>query len=285
MILAKIKKMLPEMQPGFRKVGSYILDHEQTIAFSSIYTISSAIGVSNATLVRFSKNLGLGGYQELKREIQEEMRHRLSPFEKIAMQELDSLPDEKRLQKLFQNEINNLRNTFDIMRIQDIHTIVMRICEADKLFACGFGATQHLVRAFEYALTGSLNKEMSVVTGSVSDYAPVLKFFSKKDVMFLMTFPPYSREVLHVAKVVKDRGGTLFLFTDSASCPVFHLADTVIRCDTNSLLLSNSYVGLVSTLNILIHMVFLSSKDRSIETRSETIDLQEDGYAILYENQ
>jgi len=284
MILEKIKKALPEMAPNFRKIGSYILDHEQSVAFASIYTISKAIGVSNASLVRFAKSLELDGYQSFKHEIQDEIKHRLSPYDKIALRELDLLPEEKRLQKLFLNEVNNLRNTLDNIKLPELQAMAESIRSSRKIFTSGFGVTRHLVRIFEYTLLSSVSKEVSVISGSVSDYAPMLKSFTSDDAMFLMTFPPYSDEVRHVAKVVKERGGKLHLFTDSAICPVYSLADTVIKCDTNSLLLSNSYVGLVSILNILVHMVFLGSADSSIESRSQTLTMQENGYAAIQQS-
>jgi DNA-binding MurR/RpiR family transcriptional regulator len=281
MILGKIREMLSGMPPNFRKIGSYILDHEQSVAFASIYVISEAVGVSNASMVRFAKSLGLAGYQDFKREIQDEIRHRLGPYDKIALRELDLLPEEKRLQKLFLNEVNNLRNTLDNIKLPELQAMAESIRSSRKIFTSGFGVTRHLVRIFEYTLLSSVSKEVSVISGSVSDYAPMLKSFTSDDAMFLMTFPPYSDEVRHVAKVVKERGGKLHLFTDSASCPVYSLADTVIKCDTNSLLLSNSYVGLVSILNILVHMVFLGSAESSIESRSQTLTMQENGYAAI----
>ena len=283
MILEKIKKALPEMAPNFRKIGSYILDHEQSVAFASIYTISKAIGVSNASLVRFAKSLELDGYQSFKHEIQDEIKHRLSPYEKIALRELDLLPEEKRLQKLFLNEVNNLRNTFDNIKIPDLQGMAESIRSARRIFICGFGASGHLARTFEYSLMSSVKKDVAVISGSVSDYTPHLRAFTGDDVMFILTFPPYSEEIRHVAKVAKDKGGTLNLFTDSAICPVYSMADRVVKCDTNSLLLSNSYVGLVSILNILVHTVFLGSKDTSIEARTQTLTMQLDGYASIRE--
>jgi DNA-binding MurR/RpiR family transcriptional regulator len=282
MILAKIRKMLPDMPPNFRKIGSYILDHEQTVAFASIYVISSAIGVSNASLVRFAKSLGLEGYQNFKHEVQDEIKHRLSPYDKIALRELDVLPEEKRLHKLFLNEVNNLRNTFDTIKIKDLQVMADSIRNSRKIFICGFGASGHLARVFEYTLMSSVNKDVAVISGSVSDYSPCLRTFTADDVMFIMTFPPYSEEVRHVSRVVKEKNGTLHLFTDSASCPIYSLADAVVKCDTNSLLLTNSYVGLISTLNILVHTVFLGAKDSSIEARSQTFTMQESGYASLH---
>ena len=282
MILGKIRKMLPDMPPNFRNIGSYILDHEQNVAFSSIYTISAAIGVSNASMVRFAKSLGLEGYQDFKREIQSELKFRISPADKIALRELDHLPDEKRLVKLFQNEMNNLKNTFDGIKVEDIKEMADSIMACRRVFTSGFGATRHLVRVFEYTLMSSANKEVTVISGSVSDYSPALRTFTADDVMFLMTFPPYSEEVRHVAEVVKEKGGVLNLFTDSAACPVYSLADTVIKCATNSLLLTNAYVGLISTLNILLHMVFLGTKDTSVNTLSQTFNMQEKGYATIH---
>lgn len=283
MILAKIRKMLPDMPPNYRKIGSYILDHEQTVAFASIYTISEAIGVSNASMVRFAKSLDLEGYQDFKHEIQEEIKFRLSPYDKIALRELDGMPEEKRLQKLFQNEVNNLRNTFENIKAKDLQAMADSIRNSRRIFVCGFGISGHVARMFEYTLMCSVNKDVMVISGSVSDYSPRLRTFTADDTMFIMTFPPYSDEVRHVAQVVKEKGGTLHLFTDSAVCPIYSLADVVVRCDTNSLLLANSYVGLISTLNILVHTVFLSAKDSSIEARSSTLTMQESGYATIHE--
>jgi len=283
MILEKIKKALPEMAPNFRKIGSYILDHEQTVAFASIYAVSGAIGVSNASLVRFAKSLGLEGYQSFKHEIQDEIKHRLSPYDKIALRELDLLPEEKRLQKLFLNEVNNLRNTFDNIGIKELQAMTDSIRTSRRIFICAFGASGHLARLFEYTLMSSVDKDVAVISGSVSDYSPRLRTFTAEDVMFIMTFPPYSDEIRHVSSVVKEKGGTLHLFTDSASCPIYSLADAVVKCDTNSLLLTNSYVGLISTLNILVHTVFLGAKDSSIESRSQTFTMQEAGYSSLRE--
>lgn len=281
MVLAKIRDTLSTMPPNFHKIGSYILDHEQNVAFASIYTISHAIGVSNASMVRFAKALGLDGYQALKRGVQDEIKHRLGLYDKLVLQELDSLPEEKRLQKLYMSEINNLRNTFSKIQPQTIETMAENLRSSRRIFVCGFGVSGYLAQAFEYTLMSSINKDVLLITGSVSEYAPRLRSFNAKDVMFIMTFPPYSEEIRHVAQVVINAGGILNLFTDSAGCPIYPLAHSILRCDTNSLLLTNSYVGLVSILNILVHLVFIGNNDKSLEVRSQTLRIQEEGYTAI----
>ncbi len=169
MISDRIRKSILEMPQNFQKIGSYILDHEQSVAFASIHAVSKAIGVSSASLVRFAKNLGFEGYQDFKKEIQNEMRHRLNPYDKIALSELGSMPEEKRLQKLFQNEYNNLRNTFADIDIQNLKDIAEAIRQKRKVYVGGFGATSNMVRIFEYTLMSSLDRDVSVICGSVSD--------------------------------------------------------------------------------------------------------------------
>jgi len=82
-------------------------------------------------------------------------------------------------------------------------------------------------------------------------------------------------------KVVKEKGGSLFLFTDSASCPVYSEADEVIRCITNSLLLTNSFAGLISILHVLVQMVYLDEKESAAMSRQNTILMQESGYLVI----
>ncbi len=269
------------MPQHFQRIGLYILDHEQSVAFASIHAVSDALGVSSASLVRFAKSLGFDGYQEFKKEIQNEMRHRLNPYDKIALSELGTLTEEKRLHKLLQNEYNNLRSTFAHIEIKDLKDIAEGIRTARKVYVSGFGATSHIVKIFEYTLMSSLDRDVAVISGSVSDYAPILKSFEAEDTMVLMTFPPYSVEVRHVARIAKERKGRLYLFTDSAACPVYPLADRVIRCTTNSLLLSNSFVGLVSVLHVLTQMLYLEEKNLAVESRQKTITMQEVGYAMM----
>jgi len=280
LVSTKIKETLPHMNPNFRKIGSFILDHDNKVAFTSIYALSDALGTSTATLVRFAKSLGYSGYQSFKKELQEEIQHRLQPYEKVSLSKLGSLPGEKQLQKLIQNEYNNLRGTLTSLKIKDLETMIQAVKSAQRIFIAGFGITRHFAQILQTTFLASQEKDVFVVSGSVSDYSPLLKSFRAGDIMFIMTFPPYSAEVLHVANVTKERGGYLCLFTDSASCPIYSQADIAVKCSTNSLLMSNSFVGLVSTIQVFIHMLLLSGENGGDNIRNG-LEMQKLGYTMI----
>ncbi|GAB4222990.1 MAG: MurR/RpiR family transcriptional regulator [Spirochaetales bacterium] len=280
MVLEKIKDALPGMSPNFRKIASYILDHETTVPFTSIHSLGKSIPTSTATLVRFAPSLGYSGYQSFKRDLQKEIRSRLQPGDKVNLSKLGTLPGEKRLRKLIQNEYNNLRRTLNNLRLEDMEQMIQRVKGARRIFVAGFGITQHFARILHGAFLATLEVDTYVVTGSVSEYSQVLKRFGSDDVLFLLTFPPYSAEVNHVARVVKERKGTLYLFTDSANCPVYSDAEIVVKCSTHSLVMTNSFVGLVSLIHVFMHMLLLASEDKGENVR-DGFEIERMGYTIL----
>ena len=281
MILDRIRSALPSMTPLNRKIASYILDHGQSVGLSSIYAMSETIGVSNASLIRFARSIGMKGYSDLKRALQEEIKQRLSPYEKIATSELGSLPRDARLRKLLQNEVNNLRKTIDDLDFDALDGFAAAICEAERVFISGFGISSHLARILEYSLQGTLDNEVRAISGSVSDFTPALKSLGPNDVIVHITFPPYSPEGMHVASIARDRKSRFLLFTDSASCPLYPLADSVIACANHSLLLSNSLVGLVAVVQVLQNMVCLRDKKASMKNRSLVMELEKKDYEIV----
>ncbi len=280
MVLEKIKEALPNMSPNFRKIASYILDHETSVPFTSIHTLGKSIQTSTATLVRFAQSLGYSGYQSFRRDLQNEIRQRLQPDDKVGISKLGSLPEDKRLRKLIQNEHNNLRRTLNSLKLEDLERMIQQVKKARRIFVAGFGITQHFARILHAAFLATTEMDTYVVSGSVSEYSQILKRFGSEDVLFLLTFPPYSAEVNHVARVVKERTGTLYLFTDSANCPVYSYADIVVKCVTHSLVMTNSFVGLVSLIHVFMHMLLLSWEDKGKNVRIG-FELERMGYSIL----
>lgn len=279
--IEKIRGALADMPPINRRIAVYILENHQSIGFSSIRTLSEALGVSSATILRFSRSLGFEGYADLRKTIQEEIKRRLSPYEKIALTELDTLPLDEQFKKLCQNEMGNLRKTLDEISRDDLAKMVEGVASADRVFVSGFGVSHYVIQILGYYFESSLDKSVVTISGSVSDYSAKLRSFGPGDCLYLMTFPSYSREALHVAELAKSRGGKVFLFTDSPRCPVYHLADAVLRCENNALLTTNSYVGLVAVVQIFANLLFLSDKARVVPRIVGVQELEQNGYERL----
>ncbi len=269
------------MSPSFHSIALYMLDHYDEIGFASVHDLSKTIGVSNASLVRFTQFLNFSGYKEFREVIQREVKTKLNKDSQIALNELDVLPVKKQLQKLAENEVRNLSKTLKDINIHTLNRMVESVFASKRIFVSGFGVSRNIMQIFEYALVSMQCKQVISITGSISDYNPHLYSITKEDVLFIMTLPPYSSEAIHVGTYAKNLGSDLFLFTDSPACPLYSLADEVVYCENNSLLLTNSYVGMVAIIQVLINMLLLNGNAALLPTMRSVRDEERQGYRFI----
>src|SRR5262245_30917701 len=72
LLLAKIEGSLDTLSPNDRRIADYLLSAFPRVAWATVETVASDVGVSKAAVVRFSSRLGYDGFAELQREMQQE---------------------------------------------------------------------------------------------------------------------------------------------------------------------------------------------------------------------
>src|SRR5215470_12070294 len=73
LLLAKIESSLDTLSPNDRRIADYLLSAFPRVAWATVETVASDVGVSKAAVVRFSSRLGYDGFAELQREMQQEV--------------------------------------------------------------------------------------------------------------------------------------------------------------------------------------------------------------------
>jgi DNA-binding MurR/RpiR family transcriptional regulator len=280
MVSEEIARIKDDLSPAYKRIATYILKEYSQVGFMSIEELSSMAGASKATVVRFSRRLGFSGFNELKKAIQSELRRRLSPYEKIATTDLDRAPIENQLKLLAQNEINNLKNTLSGIE-EEIHKWVESIRLARNIYFGGFGATKHVVSLMRYTISVLQKKPTWLLTGSVSDFSFNIKLMDRADVLIVMTFPPYSKEIEYMVDYAGERKVRTLLVTDSIECPIYSRAYSVIVCENNSLLFGNSFVGPVAVAEMIGNFIILSEKQTGVEEMKKLFEVEERGYRAM----
>ena len=72
-ILHKIRFSMDTLGPAERKIAEYLLNSAGEVVSLSITELAERCGCGDATVVRFSRRMGLAGYQELKIRIATEL--------------------------------------------------------------------------------------------------------------------------------------------------------------------------------------------------------------------
>ena len=281
MVKERVRETLAHMPPSFQVIGRWLLENYDSIGFTSVHELSKSIGVSNASLVRYTQALGFKGYKQFRETVQDEVKTKLKSDPDVALNELDLLPAKKQLQKLADNEINNLSKTLNDLSLQSLLRMVDGVFQSNRVFISGFGVSKNIMQLLEYALVCMQIKDVLTLSGSISDYSPRLTSMKNTDCLFIMTMPPYSPEAIQVGTHAKELGAKVFLFTDSAACPLYATADAVVRCENNSLLLTNSYVGMVAVIQVFINMLLLNSEENLVARMKTVVAIEKQGYASI----
>ena len=70
-IIAKIQFAIPSLPKGEKSAAVYIAEHLDIVAEQNLSMISSAIGVSEATIIRLCKRIGYDGFLEFRRNVRD----------------------------------------------------------------------------------------------------------------------------------------------------------------------------------------------------------------------
>ena len=65
-LLRQIKNTIPELRKSEKQVANFVLNDPKSVISMKTAEASSAMGISEPTLIRFCKALGFSGYQEFK---------------------------------------------------------------------------------------------------------------------------------------------------------------------------------------------------------------------------
>jgi RpiR family carbohydrate utilization transcriptional regulator len=72
-LLRQIKNTIPELRKSEKLVADFVLNDPKSVITMKTAEASSAIGISEPTLIRFCKALGFSGYQEFKINLSQQL--------------------------------------------------------------------------------------------------------------------------------------------------------------------------------------------------------------------
>ena len=137
-MLSHIENSLSTLSKSERKVAEYVLENAKSIIDQNIAQISSAISVSEPTIIRFCRRLGFTGYKDFKLKLAQTMsqpnHHLLS----------DISEDDTPLnigQKLIDRAISSLSQTRSTLNGDNLNEAVIALRKASRIEFYGQGGS------------------------------------------------------------------------------------------------------------------------------------------------
>ena len=200
-LLRHIKNTLPDLRKSEKIVGEFILADPKSIITMKTAEASSAMGISEPTLIRFCKALGFTGYQELKINLSQQ----LAADDYFVMYEIDQNDTIHELcEKVFDttiSEILNVRSQIDQNVLSDAIEI---LANAGRVEFYAFGGSAPV------AMDGQDKFfRLKIPSSYISD--PHIQFMSanslgKDDVVVVISQSGTTSALIDSVKIVRKSG-------------------------------------------------------------------------------
>lgn len=250
-LLDNIKYMFSEFSKGQRAIGKYIIENYDKAAFMNAATLGKETGVSESTVVRFASALGFEGYPELQFALQELVRIRLTPVQRMEVSN-GRIGSGDVLENVLTSDILKIRQTLESVSRNDFDSAVEALLKAKKIYVMGIRSSASLASFLSYNLRFVFDNVTLVQSTSGSEIFERIMRVSESDVVVALSFPRYSKRIINAVEYAKSQKAYVIALTDSEHSPIANYANSKLYAKSDMASFVDSLVAPLSIINALI---------------------------------
>jgi DNA-binding MurR/RpiR family transcriptional regulator len=246
--ITTLKQLALGDAPQIAKAAKHILDHQGDFALAPIRETARRARVSTNTLVRLAQQAGFESYDALR-----------APFRHALLVQRGEQPDWLAAQGtvLAQAAGNTLDTVTHTLRRQNparLEQAVALLLGAGQVYVSAVRASHALAYFFEYVGRMAL-KNLTLVPRHMGQTIDDLAGIGAGDVLFAITFTPYSRETIEACRFAQARDAKLVLLSDSEVAMPGLEPDVTLVAAQLSTHHFGSYAGAMALLDVLLAML------------------------------
>ncbi len=247
------------------KIANYFLKNQERIGNLSSQEVAQEIGVSDASIIRFSRVIGFSGYAELKTYIYgmlvENAFSGLSLSQRMD-QNADRYGKEDAANRYLEISHRNVDNVFRYCRIEQVEALADRIVSAQRRYIVGLRGCRGIALNCSRILAFMLPSVTCITDGECASIS-MLQDLAETDVAVLFAFSRYYKVDVKYLEIMKARGTYIAMVTDEAAGALSTYADIVFAVPTENMAFFHSTLGATVFAELLLNLV-----EKRIECRS-----------------
>lgn len=282
-ISQKIKNAYTSFSKGQKKIASAILNDYDKAAYMTAAKLGHHVGVSESTVVRFANELGFSGYSEFQKAVQELVRAKLTPNQRIEVTK-QRLGEADVLDSVMESDINKIRYTLESMDRATFYKAVDSILTAKSIYVMGARSTEPLARALKYNLSLILDNVKFIQPTSTAEVFEQMFSIGKDDLMIAFSFPRYSLKMVNAVKYANQNQAGVVVFTDSENSPLAEYATCLITAQSDMASFMDSLVAPISIINAII-IEITRRREKEITARFDKLEKVWDEFEVYKKRQ
>ena len=266
----RIKRAYSTLSKSHKILANAVLHSYDKIAYMTATQFGRFAGVSESTVVRFAAALEFPGYIQFQRSVQELVRTRLTPHQRVEMMK-KRFGRTDLLESVLESDIKKIRHTIESLNRYTFDRSVEAILNARRIYITGARGTEHIARLFHYNLTTIFDNVRFVQPTSDEEIAEQMVTFNERDVLVALSFPRYSSRIVYTVALAKKKKAKVIVFTDCETSPLAEFATYLIQARSDMAAYSDSLVAPLSIINAMI-VAITHKRERDIIDRLDTLE-------------
>lgn len=259
-IAAKIELAFPTLSKGQKRIANAILKDYDKAAYMTAAKLGEMVGVSESTVVRFAIELGFPGYPEMQKAVQELVRAKLTPNQRIDVTNL-RIGDGDVLESVLYSDIGKIKYTLEHIDRTTFESAVSSILNARNIYILGVRSSASLASFLNFNLSLIFDNVRFVQPTSSSEVFEQLLDIRSDDVMIAISFPRYSTKIINAVRYAKSRGASVIALTDSIQAPIARDATHVLAAQSDMAAFVDSLVAPLSIINAILVAITKKKQD------------------------
>lgn len=259
-ILELITEQYHTLTRSSRKLADYILANVHDTQYMSISTLAEKSGVSEASITRFCKSLGLSGYNNLKLALAKatyitDIGDPSDDPANITSQDTLGII----FHKLYDANVISLNETMELLDETEISKAVDLLSDADRVFCFGQGGS--MVMAMEAWARFSTATSRFIHIEDSHMQVMSISLATEKDVILFFSYSGSTKDMEDIMRIAKERHVSIILVTHFRNSRATEYADVVLLCGYNeSPLQSGSVAAKIGQLFIIECLFYVFCK-------------------------
>lgn len=251
-------------------IAKFIVSHYRQVAFSTICQLSEISGVSEATIVRFTKDLGYKGYPDFQSDIRSIVRNELKANERFESYGAIVGRNFELLSGIIDNEIDNLRRLQEIFEPENFREVLRAIQKASEIVVIGNRSTASIANQLGFGLS-KLELRITRFTAVTTEMFDFLSKLPTTAMVMVISLPRYNRPLFKAMEFSKELGLKTVSITDSPMSSVLGDLNLFTPDHTDSFI--TSHCSPMVLINALIQGLAQLDKEKTLQalTRFEKI--------------
>ncbi len=221
-VLSELESRRIFMRPAERRIADAILRDPRRLTELSMVNLAELAGVSQGSVVNFSKRLVGGGYPLLKLKIAES----LAVSEPLTAGEGKCPAMKKALGKMLDDATRAMKNTAEINSDETLARVSDMIMKASRVELCGLFRSAVVATDFCYNLI-----QIGIAATYISDAltsAASASLLSPDSVLVAISLSGQTKDVIDAVRNAKENGVPIIAITCNPSSPLALIADEIL---------------------------------------------------------